>query len=190
MRKQNQGFIIQKEGEKMKKVLVAAVVLIFTAGVCFAQKPSGRRALVVAPVVSAEELAAQKKSELNATEWNIEVKAMASKGRGENDVVSFADEKVVSKNLQKQGFNPTSFTVRVQEDGTVTWETMQTSADNGSAFWRGDILNGIMRGVLMRKDKRGNVTDYNFSSLSSQRTVASEPVVVQPVVDAQPIAEE
>lgn len=117
-----------------------------------------------AQVVSAKELAAAEKAELNNTEWTIVVTPMPEGGRAETDVVSFVDGKVVSKNLQSAGFAETGFTVRVKEDGTVIWETMQIDKKGSFAFWRGDIKERVMRGVLSKRDNKGRIFDFTFVS--------------------------
>lgn len=119
---------------------------------------------------NAAEVIANKKTELNGTEWSIELWLMAKpkgKSKGEMDVISFAENKVVSKNLNALGYAASGFTVRLEEDGTVIWETMQASEKSGTAFWRGDIgPDGIMRGVLSRRDVKGNTVDSNFVSIA------------------------
>lgn len=116
---------------------------------------------------------AEKKTELNGTEWTVTMTSSGSavKGKGVTDVITFGDGNVSSKNLKDEGFATSNFSLRMQEDGTMTWETMQTSEKAGFAFWRGDIgSDGIMRGVLSKRDKKDKTTDFNFVSTDSQKT--------------------
>jgi len=135
-------------------------------------------AVTKANVSDVEKTIARKKAELNATEWKIELKAIGGKGSGESDVIIFSDDKVASENLQKEGFAPTNFTVSLQGDGTVTWETMQTSQKSGTVFWRGDIQNGVMHGVLSKRDTKNNVSDFNFVSTGTSNSGASTKATV------------
>lgn len=121
------------------------------------------------PVSQASELVTKQKADLNGKEWTIELRASGAsvKSRAESDVISFAEEKVASKNLSALGYASTNFSIRNEDDGTIIWETMQTSEKAGTAFWRGDIgPDGIMRGVLSKRDVKGNIKDYNFVSVA------------------------
>ena len=93
--------------------------------------------------------------------------------------------------MEAKGFEATNFSMRLLEDGeTYTWETMQVSEKTGAAFWRGDIGNdGIMRGVLSIRDKKNKVSDFNFYSLTSNKTVAEPAPVVQAVEPAPVVAQ-
>ena len=130
-----------------------------------------------------QELIAKKKIEINGTEWAIETKPMSGKGKVDKDVLSFIDSKVSSKNMGAKGFAATNFSMRLLEDNeTYTWETMQISEKEGTAFWRGDIgADGVMRGVVSIRDKKNKVSDFNFHSLSSAKiAVEPPPAAVEP----------
>jgi len=164
----------------MKKAIALLAVLgflVLTCGTVSAawfdkEKKAPQAAPVVVPVkpvLKAGGVAEKKKAELNGKEWSVELRAAGATGKSkaEVDVISFAEDKVVSKNLSTQGYAASGFTVRLEEDGTVIWETMQTSEKAGTAFWRGDIgPDGIMRGVVSKRDAKGNVKDFNFVSIA------------------------
>ncbi len=124
-----------------------------------------------------QEMLAKKKSDLNGTEWEIQCKVMSGKGKAEKDVLIFLDNKLSSKNMSAKGFTATNYSLRLLEDNeTYTWETMQVSEKDGTAFWRGDIgTDGVMRGVVSVRNKKNAVTDYNFYSLQSQKASPVEP---------------
>lgn len=157
----------------MKKIIVLGIIVLMVTGVAFAETKKKQTTtqqqvtITQTPTAKLEEIIAKKKAELNGTEWTVEMKPMGGKGKAETDVISFAEDKVSSKNLSNAGYPATNFTVRLEEDGTVIWETMQTSEKDGQAFWRGDIgPDGIMRGVLSKRDTKGNTVDFNFVSVS------------------------
>jgi len=163
----------------MKNVIVSMIIVLMVMGVAFAEtkkkQPAPQQQTVTqtvsqTPTAKLEEIIAKKKAELNGKEWTVELKPMSGKGKAETDVISFAEDKVMSKNLTALGYSATNFTVRLEEDGTVIWETMQTSEKDGMAFWRGDIgTDGVMRGVLSKRDKKDNAYDFSFVSVSSPR---------------------
>ncbi len=173
-----------KEGEMKKIVVLVAMIVLIVAGVGYAESqkkaaPQQAKAAEVSADQMAEMLA-KKKAELNGTEWNIKLTPMGGgHGKAENDVLSFVNDKVTSKNLEQSGYVSTNFSVRLLEDGTFTWETMQTSEKEGVAFWRGDISpDGVMRGVISKRDKKDNASDFNFVSVSTHKVAPVEP---QPV---------
>lgn len=151
----------------MKK-LALFVVLLMIGGSVFAavQKKQAVQPVAVSKAVvdTSEDLATKKKTELNGTEWNIKLTPMEGKGKAETDVLTFADEKVGTKNLSARGYAPSGYSVRIQSDETVTWETMQISEKDGTVFWRGDVKDGAMHGVMSKRDKKENTVNYSFVS--------------------------
>jgi hypothetical protein len=112
---------------------------------------------------------------------------MSGKGKVEKDILNFAEDKVSSRNMEGRGFAATNFSMRILEDDqTYTWETMQVSEKDGTAFWRGDIgSDGIMRGVVTIRDKRNRSSDYNFYSLNEAKAApVSVPAPVEPAAEA------
>lgn len=173
----------------MKRLKVVAMVLGFlmmSTGFVFAEwfaKEKEKPAAAAAPAPVAQKAVSQKqmdrvqeaitkkKVEINQTQWSIEIKPMSGKGKAEKDVLSFSDNKVSSKSMEARGYAPTNYSVRILEDNeTYTWETMQISEKEGVAFWRGDIgSDGVMRGVVSIRDKKNNVTDFNFHSVETTK---------------------
>lgn len=164
----------------MKRLILAGLVIFFLGGnIAYAQlwkRQPGQTSVVQKTAVAgaqAEALLAEKKAALNGTEWTVTMTPAGGKGRVETDVLSFSDDKVVSKNLAARGFAASNYSVRLQDDGALTWETMQTSEKEGLAFWRGDVNEGIMRGVLSKRDKNEATTDFSF--VSTGMTAAQMP---------------
>lgn len=192
----------------MKKVVFAGwMVFFFGLNVAYAQFWKQSTPKESKPLVSTEKIVTRqvvtaapggqagavdkKKAELNGTEWTVTMTsagAMAKgKAKGSEDVITFSDGKVGSKNLKNDGFEPSNFSVRFLDDGTTVWETMQSSEKAGLAFWRGDIgPDGIMRGVLSKRDKAEKTTDFDFVSTGSQKAAA----IVVPAVKEVPAAKE
>ncbi len=108
----------------------------------------------------------QKLAEIDNTEWQIELSPLSGKGKKEAETVYFKDNKVSFAVYGKKGFPATNFTLTVQEDGMVIWETMQTSEKNGIAFWRGELDQNLqsMRGILSYQIDQKTKQDYFFAS--------------------------
>jgi hypothetical protein len=113
-----------------------------------------------------QEIVKKKMVLLNNTEWQIEMTPLSGKGKKEIDTVTFKNNQVVLSGFSKKGFGPTNLTLTVQEDGSVVWETMQTSEKNGMCFWRGELDKTMMtmRGVASHKIDDKNKMDYSFAS--------------------------
>ncbi len=125
--------------------------------------------------LKAKRAVAQKKlNELNNTEWSIELLPMTGKGKKEIDTVTFKNNQVGIAGFAKKGFSFTNFTLTVQEDGVVIWETMQTSEKSGIAFWRGEFDSKLqtMRGVVSHQVDQKNKQDYSFTSTAKKNIPA------------------
>ena len=109
-------------------------------------------------------MAEEKKKDLNGTSWNVEIKSQSGKGAIEGaDELVFQNGRFTSKKMTKKGYTSTNYTITPSETGPSTWETMQTSADDGVIFWRGEWQKDTMSGVINRQIKEGT-EDYYFSS--------------------------
>ena len=158
-----------------------AAVLVLAIGVLAAVMAAGGSVYAQeAPRGEAlAELISQKRAELDGTQWTIELTPMLGETKTDRrgrpiapqpaevktDVVVFAEGKVISNGLSEAEFPPANYNVRVHEDETVTWETMHSLENGDLAFWRGDIgPDGVMRGVLSRRDAQGSVSNFDFVS--------------------------
>jgi hypothetical protein len=113
-----------------------------------------------------QEIVKKKMAQLNDTEWQLELTPITGKGKKEADVATFKNNQVVLANFSKKGFPATNLTLTVQDDGSVVWETMQTSEKNGMCFWRGEMDKTMMtmRGVVSNRIDDKTKLDYSFAS--------------------------
>lgn len=183
---------------------VAAILFMGISGIGIAaDEPVVDRATKAAQEKEAKErsiaqekmrkLIQEAKEKLNNTAWQIDLResmstASEKSGKGkkssslEKDTLSFRDNKIESSSLISNGFTPTNFTVRLKgkNNDIVVWETMQTSADKGVAFWRGEIDNDVMRGVLSWQIDEQTKQDYSFvSAQKGTPAPVAAPVVVE-----------
>ena len=111
----------------------------------------------------------EKKKDLNGTSWGIDIKSSAGKGiLSGSDQLVFQDGKFTSKKLSKKGYPSTNYTITPSENGPSVWETMQTSADDGVTFWRGEWTKDSMSGVINRQLK-DTAEDYHFASSNKEK---------------------
>jgi hypothetical protein len=118
----------------------------------------------------------KKRKLLNNTEWEIELSPLSGKGRKQSDIITFSNNQVSSKDLVRRGFSATNYTLTIQDDGKVVWETMQTSEKSGIAFWRGELDVNIekMHGILSHRIDDKRTRDYSFVSVSKKAIEPSE----------------
>lgn len=141
-------------------------------------KPVVRDAATLERIKKMKEQVAARRKELEGTVWDVAVTASGSKGSPAQDTFTFAEGMVSSKNLGPMGYTATNFTLKVEEDGTAVWETMQSSETDGVAFLIGTIRGDTMSGVMSKRDKKDVATDYSFvGKASAAQAPAAQPAV-------------
>ncbi|MFH1189765.1 MAG: hypothetical protein V1682_03665 [Candidatus Omnitrophota bacterium] len=208
-RKENKEMVRALKGKK-SIFLPLVVTVLFLGGISgmaiAADEPVDRAARAAEEKEAKERTLAQEKmrklvqaakEKINNTSWQIDLRESMSNasdqkgGKGkkgaaalDKDTLNFRDNKIESSSLLSNGFTPTNFTVRLKgkDNDIIVWETMQTSADKGVAFWRGEIDNDVMRGVLSWQLDEQNKQDYSF--VSSQKGAPAPAAVEAPVAEA------
>lgn len=115
---------------------------------------------------------------LNGTAWQVRLIPASGSGSEIQDNLRFEEGRVLSGLLASQGFPQSNYSLTVQEDGKVVWETMQTNPSGEVASWRGEWTGEQMQGVFSRQ-RAGNLSqDYYFvavqPSTAGQRPNTSE----------------
>jgi hypothetical protein len=109
---------------------------------------------------------------LDDTEWIIEVKSMVKSAAPVTyfDKLEFKKGTLISKEMSAKGFLASNYTLTVNNDGTLVWETMQRSDSGDELFWRGETTKDAkMSGVLSRHPVGGISQDVLFTSVSYRR---------------------
>jgi hypothetical protein len=116
----------------------------------------------------------QKRAQLNNSQWPAELLAMSGEGKKHKDTLLFKDNRFSSETYAKQGFAATNYTLSVQEDGSMVWETMQTAENGQLVFWRGEISSDMksMRGVVSKQKAAGESEDYSF--VCSEKSIIAQ----------------
>ena len=116
-------------------------------------------------------------AQLNGTEWNIELTSMSGKAAKHplKDTLKFTQGKIESSKLVAESFMASNYTVTVGDDEIPVWETMQTSTEKGTAFWRGELHQDTMSGVLSKHPLKGEAEDYSFVGHPAGTVSAAEP---------------
>ena len=80
------------------------------------------------------------------------------------DILTFTDISVSSEYLAENKFGSSNYALSANDDGLGTWETMQRSDNGDVAFWRGEIRDMSMRGVLGLQPKKGQPQEFTFTT--------------------------
>jgi hypothetical protein len=106
-------------------------------------------------------------SRLNGTSWDVQIHTMT--GIAQPDRIEFRNGEVVSQHLSTQGFLPSNYTLSVQRNGVVVWETMQTAPSGEIVCWHGEWNGGRMQGVMTRQLPGAAPSNFSFVGISSTR---------------------
>jgi hypothetical protein len=130
--------------------------------------------------------------EINNTKWQVTFNQITQAEKKDSfaDTISFKDGKVEVASLTSQGFNASGFTISVKGKNTIVWETMQTGEGKGLAFWKGEIEDGKMRGVLSRHLDEKTVKDYSFYSTAKDVIQEEAPIAAAPAAVAEKVKKE
>lgn len=111
-------------------------------------------------------------SALAGTVWTVQVKPMyaAAAPATHTDELRFESGKVISALLGAQGFSPSNYSLSLQANGSVLWETMQTGPNREVICWRGEWDGKNMRGVMTRQLPGQVMTNFAFVGTPSIST--------------------
>ncbi len=161
-----------KTGSKMWNLsFLALPVLAIAVGLFLIQKPAAvsnnesvSAAVVAEKVTPSTPVPPTTPIALNGTEWEVKMIPTDKKNvqAVEYDKIRFSDDQVVSKNMAAKGFQPTFYTLTSNEDGVIIWETMQTGPAGDIVAWRGEWVNGQMRGVINQQMASGETRTFHF----------------------------
>ncbi len=105
-------------------------------------------------------------ADLNGTIWEVELLSVAPDGSTHpiRDKITFTGKSFQSHYFSSQGFSPSNYTVTVQDNGFITWETIQTNSKGETISWHGDWEGKKMDGVLSHRSSNQNPEDFSFFS--------------------------
>lgn len=101
--------------------------------------------------------------DLEGTLWDVELITTSANGTEQiKDKIRFAGNGFESYYFLNQGFNPSNYTVTVNKNGVVTWETVQMNEKGDSLSWHGDWNGKQMEGMMSYRPKGNNPQDFSF----------------------------
>lgn len=105
----------------------------------------------------------QTPSPLSGTSWQVQIFPTTGQEQAiQQDHLEFREGKVVSDLLSAQGVSPSNYTLTLEPDGVVVWQTMQTDPVGTVVCWRGEWRGTMMRGVMTRQLPGSIATNLSF----------------------------
>ncbi len=98
--------------------------------------------------------------------WEVEIHTVTKDGAAQpiKDKIRFNGKSFESYYFSSQGFSPSNYTVKVRDNGAITWETMQRNPKGQVISWRGDLEGNQMAGVMSFQSDNKNAQDFSFVS--------------------------
>jgi hypothetical protein len=174
-----------------KFILVGTLVFGFWTITCTVAQTGKEEDM--AQVEKRKQMIKAAKEGLDNTTWQIRLQETTAKKKKKEvikDTLYFRDGRIESERLTSEGFSPSNFTVRIKGEDNIIWETMQTSEENGLAFWRGEIRQStkspiVMRGVLSWHINEKTVQDYTFVSEEKEAIISEQVKKEEPTPTGQ-----
>lgn len=124
---------------------------------------------------------------LNGFTWTLEVAPSGVKKEDRKttpDNLIFKDGKMSSEGLAKKGYGTSNYTLTVGDDGIPVFETMQRDEKEGVAFWRGELVEGKIRGVISIQEAKSSAVSFGFSGVKEGEAteIPAERIEPQPEI--------
>ncbi len=114
------------------------------------------------------------KPDLNDTTWDLQLMPASELGDETpiKDKIRFTGRSFESYYFKSRGFSSTRYTAIIQNNGTITWETIQRNPEGETVSWRGDWQGDRMEGMLSYQpaetspaDAGAGPRDFSFVSV-------------------------
>jgi hypothetical protein len=103
---------------------------------------------------------------ISGTMWDIQLYTISADGKMTpiQDKIHFDGKSFNSNYLSSKGFYPSNYTVRMNKNGSITWETVQRNSQGEMVSWHGDWQGNRMEGVMSYQSENSNAKDFSFMS--------------------------
>ena len=121
---------------------------------------------------------AKAREDLGAKEWTVHFSPVGDKkAKPQEDVLTFTSGKLSSRYFSTKGYLECNCTITVQDDGVIIWETMQVTKNGDTAFWKGELVNDAIDGIISLHPQKGAAQDFSFRLVKVEK--APEPAQPQ-----------
>jgi len=165
-------WISSRMGQGMRKKILwlTVCILIFSArgvSLAFWNKPQKKEAPAKTDAVFDlnRKLQAKVKAELSSRDWKVRLLPVGLIAAApEIDVLTFNDGKFSSQALSGRQYPVSSFTVTFTDQGVAVWEVFQEKGNGEIAFWKGQLQEESISGVLCIQAQKAQLQDFYFTS--------------------------
>jgi len=104
--------------------------------------------------------------DLNGTIWEVELISVAPDGTQTpvRDKITFSGRSFESHYFASHGFSKSNYSINVDENGMMTWETMQRNEKGEVISWRGDWNGKRMEGMMNYQPQGQTAQNFSFAS--------------------------
>jgi len=101
--------------------------------------------------------------ELDGTEWEVTMVYVTKKGKKKSseDKLIFSNNKFISESFEKKKYEPTNYSMTLEDDGTTKFGTMQKKGKDTS-FWKGTIKGDTIDGSVHTQFSGGSSTRTTY----------------------------
>lgn len=127
------------------------------------------------------------KARLDATIWDIDVTPMWGKKadrKSTRDKLTLVGGTLHSEAMAKDGYADSNFTLTVGDDRVAVFETMQRNDKDAMVFWRVELTEDDIRGVMSVQKPEEAALSYSFRGAQTGVVEKEVPPPPAPVVEA------
>lgn len=140
--------------------------------------------------ISAEEkakLLSKAKERLESTIWEIDVTPMWGKKadrKSTRDKLTLVGGTLHSEAMKKDGYEDSNFTLMIGDDRAAVFETMQRNDKEAMVFWRVELTETDIRGVMSVQKPEEQPLSYSFRGAQTGVVEKEVPPPPPPVIEA------
>jgi len=133
--------------------------------------------------------------ELDGTEWDVTMVYVTKKGKKNTseDKLIFSEKKFISEKYEKNGYDPTNYSLTLEGDGSTKFGTMQIKGKE-TLFWKGNVENDTIDGSVHTQfagGKSPRTTYFNGTLVTGElKEKVKKPLPPAPVVKKVPVVVE
>ena len=129
--------------------------------------------------VRQEKLRQELRAKLEGTSWVLQLNTGEAGAVPLQDTLTFKSGQVTSERLAKLGYGSSNCSLSFEGDAGI-WETMQRKEGTGVVFWRGELRDGSMQGMISEQPVNGAAKEYSFTGAKAEVAASQPPEAVAP----------
>ena len=124
--------------------------------------------------VRQEKLRQELRAKLEGTRWTLQLTSGEAGTTPLQDTLTFKSGQVTSERLAKLGYGSSNCSLSFEGDAGI-WETMQRKEGAGVVFWRGELRDDSMQGMISEQPAKGAAKEYSFTGAKAEADASQLP---------------